>query len=35
MTDSTRRLRIDDLTDLAVPSQPTLSPDGSPTNGAS
>ena len=25
----TRRLRIDDLTDLAVPSQPALSPDGS------
>ena len=24
----TRRLRIDDLTDLAVPSQPALSPDG-------
>ena len=25
----TRRMRIDDLTDLAVPSQPALSPDGS------
>ena len=24
----TRRMRIDDLTDLAVPSQPALSPDG-------
>ena len=24
----TRRLKIDDLTDLAVPSQPALSPDG-------
>ena len=24
----TRRLQIDDLTDLAVPSQPALSPDG-------
>ena len=28
-TPTTRRLRIDDLTDLAVPSQPALSPDGS------
>jgi dipeptidyl aminopeptidase/acylaminoacyl peptidase/CubicO group peptidase (beta-lactamase class C family) len=27
-TTSTRRLRIDDLLDLAVPSQPALSPDG-------
>ena len=25
----TRRMRIDDLTALAVPSQPALSPDGS------
>ena len=24
----TRRMKIDDLTDLAVPSQPALSPDG-------
>ena len=28
-TEPTRRLRIDDLSDLAVPSQPALSPDGS------
>ena len=27
-TPMTRRMRIDDLTDLAVPSQPALSPDG-------
>ena len=27
-TAMTRRMRIDDLTDLAVPSQPALSPDG-------
>ena len=25
----TRRLRIDDLTDIAVPESPALSPDGS------
>ena len=29
MTSTTRRMRIDDLTDLAVPSRPALSPDGS------
>ena len=28
-TPSTRRLRIEDLLDVAVPSQPALSPDGS------